>query len=59
MVHYNEQEVKNIYEQPVEEHQIYGRVLLKAFTAAAAQARHNYGVSHLSKASYEFDFDQK
>ncbi|XP_054258974.1 39S ribosomal protein L37, mitochondrial [Macrosteles quadrilineatus] len=43
MVHYNHQEVKNIYERNVEETQIHGRALLKAFTAAVAQARYNYG----------------
>jgi len=43
MIHYNNQEVKNIYETPVEESQIIGRVLLKAYTAAVAQARYSYG----------------
>jgi large subunit ribosomal protein L37 len=42
--HYNETEVKNIYETPITEEQILGRTLLKAFAVAAAHAQQRFGV---------------
>lgn len=43
-VHFNSQEVKNIYEEEVNDVQIYGRSLMKTFTVAAAYARQKFGV---------------
>lgn len=48
-VHYNPNEVKNIHEEEVTENQIYGRSLLKSFTAAASYAKQLHGVSKLKK----------
>lgn len=42
-VHYNETEVQNLYGEKVEESQILGRTLMKAYAFALAQARQNYG----------------
>ncbi|KAJ8972293.1 hypothetical protein NQ317_018627 [Molorchus minor] len=42
-VHYDKEQVKNLYEEEVTETQIFGRSLLKAFTAAASYARQKYG----------------
>jgi hypothetical protein len=39
-----ESEVKNLYEEPVTEPQIFGRSLLKTFTVAASYAKEKYGV---------------
>lgn len=44
-VHYTPLDVKNITLEPVKEEQIASRVLLKAFTIAAAKAQSIYGVS--------------
>ncbi|KAJ3647624.1 hypothetical protein Zmor_019491 [Zophobas morio] len=38
-----ETEVKNLYEEPVTEAQIFGRSLLKTFTVAASYAKEKYG----------------
>ncbi|XP_068894590.1 large ribosomal subunit protein mL37 [Tenebrio molitor] len=38
-----ESEVKNLYEEPVTEPQIFGRSLLKTFTVAASYAKEKYG----------------
>lgn len=46
-VHFNKDEVKNEFEEPVTEDQIHGRSLVKAFTVAATYARQTYGVSNL------------
>lgn len=43
IVHYNETEVNNLYGADVEESQILGRSLMKAYAFAVAQARQNYG----------------
>lgn len=43
-VHHNDIDVKNLYEEPVTEPQIFGRALLKTFTVAAAYAKEKYGV---------------
>lgn len=45
VIHYNETEVKNIYETPVTEEQILGRTLLKSFAIAAAHAQQRFGVN--------------
>lgn len=42
-VHYNEMEVKNLYETPVLETQILGRSLMKAYAFAVANAKSKYG----------------
>ncbi|GJQ76180.1 mRpL37 [Trypoxylus dichotomus] len=42
-IHYNPEEVKNIYEEEVTETQIHGRSLLKSFTVAASYAKQLYG----------------
>lgn len=42
-IHYNETEVKNLYELPVTESQILGRSLMKSFAFAVANARSKYG----------------
>ncbi|XP_046402014.1 39S ribosomal protein L37, mitochondrial isoform X2 [Ischnura elegans] len=39
--HYNETEVKNLYDLPVTEKQFMGRSLVHTFAVAAAQARHS------------------
>jgi hypothetical protein len=46
VIHYNETEVKNIYETPVTEEQILGRTLLKSFAIAAAYAQQRFGVRY-------------
>jgi hypothetical protein len=46
VIHYNETEVKNIYETPVTEEQILGRTLLKSFAIAAAHAQQRFGVRY-------------
>lgn len=43
-VNYNKETVKNLFEEEVTEEQIRGRTLLKAFTAAAAYAKEQFGV---------------
>jgi hypothetical protein len=45
--HYNETEVKNIYDTPVTEEQVLGRTLLKCFAVGAAHAQQRFGVSSL------------
>lgn len=45
VIYYSDTQVANIFDAPVEESQKLGRSLVKAFTAAAAQARYTYGVS--------------
>ena len=45
IVHYNETEVKNLFETEVTESQILARSLLKAFTFALAQAKSQSNVS--------------
>ncbi|PNF38453.1 hypothetical protein B7P43_G04033 [Cryptotermes secundus] len=45
VIHYNETEVKNIYETHVTEEQILGRTLLKSFAIAAAYAQQRFGVN--------------
>ncbi|KAF5308151.1 hypothetical protein FQR65_LT06331 [Abscondita terminalis] len=42
-VHFNYQEVKNIYEEEVTEPQFFGRSLMKAFTVAATYAKQTFG----------------
>lgn len=42
-IHYNETEVKNLYELPVSESQILGRSLMKSFAFAVANAKSKYG----------------
>jgi len=42
-IHYNESEVKNIYETPVTKPQILGRSLMKAYAFAIANAKSKYG----------------
>ncbi|XP_045502585.1 39S ribosomal protein L37, mitochondrial [Colias croceus] len=42
-LHYNPTEVKNIYEEPVTNHQVLGRSLTHAFTVASAFAKQLYG----------------
>lgn len=44
-VHFNKEEVKNLFEEPVMDDQIFGRSLLKAFTVAASYAKQTYGVN--------------
>ncbi|XP_071453933.1 large ribosomal subunit protein mL37 [Hetaerina americana] len=41
--HYNETEVKNLFDLPVSEQQFLGRSLVHTFAVAAAQARHKFG----------------
>uniref|UniRef100_A0A1B6G2X7 Large ribosomal subunit protein mL37 n=1 Tax=Cuerna arida TaxID=1464854 RepID=A0A1B6G2X7_9HEMI len=43
IVHHNHTEVKNIFDAPVQESQLLGRSLMKAYTMAVTQARYNYG----------------
>uniref|UniRef100_A0A1B6DL06 Large ribosomal subunit protein mL37 n=1 Tax=Clastoptera arizonana TaxID=38151 RepID=A0A1B6DL06_9HEMI len=43
ILHYNETEVKNIYETPVTDSQVLSRSLVKSYAIAVAQAKHNYG----------------
>ncbi|PSN36555.1 hypothetical protein C0J52_09120 [Blattella germanica] len=43
IIHYEDTEVKNLYEEPVTEKQILGRTLLKAFAVAGANARQRFG----------------
>lgn len=43
IVHFNESEVRNLYDTPVVESQILGRSLMKSFAVAAAKARSQYG----------------
>lgn len=47
-MYYDTTKVKNLYEEEVTESQILGRSLMKTFTAAAAFARHKYGVCFLN-----------
>lgn len=42
-IHYNETEVKNLYETPVLESQILGRSLMKCYAFAVANAKSKYG----------------
>jgi len=42
-VHYNNTEVKNLFEEEVTENQFLGRTLLKAFTVAATYAKQVFG----------------
>lgn len=42
-IHYNETEVKNLYETPVVESQIIGRSLMKCYAFAVANAKSKYG----------------
>ncbi|XP_060528750.1 large ribosomal subunit protein mL37 [Cylas formicarius] len=44
-VNFNKETVKNLYEEEVTAEQIYGRSLLKTFTAAAAYAKQTYGTN--------------
>ncbi|KAG8262659.1 39S ribosomal protein L37, mitochondrial [Homalodisca vitripennis] len=43
IVHHNLTEVKNLFDAPVQESQLLGRSLMKAYTMAVTQARYNYG----------------
>lgn len=47
IINYNKEFVKNLYEEPVTDTQIFGRSLMKAFTVAATYARQLYGVKYL------------
>ena len=47
-IHFNEEEVRNLYRTPVTEDQISSRSLMKAFAITAAQARYLYGVSSIN-----------
>lgn len=42
-IHYNETEVKNLYETPVEQSQILGRSLMKSYAFAVANAKSKFG----------------
>ncbi|KAL1512698.1 hypothetical protein ABEB36_002246 [Hypothenemus hampei] len=42
-INFNKETVKNLYEEKVTEEQIFGRTLLKTFTAAASYAKTQYG----------------
>ncbi|ENN80062.1 39S ribosomal protein L37, mitochondrial [Dendroctonus ponderosae] len=42
-INYNKETVKNLFEEEVTQEQICGRTLLKAFTAAAAYAKEQFG----------------
>ncbi|KAJ8946418.1 hypothetical protein NQ314_008900 [Rhamnusium bicolor] len=42
-MHYDKEEVKNLFEEEVTESQIFGRSLLKSFTVGASYARQIYG----------------
>ncbi|KAL3288344.1 hypothetical protein HHI36_002792 [Cryptolaemus montrouzieri] len=42
-VHYDQTEVKNLFEEEVTEDQYYGRSLLKTFTVAASYAKQRFG----------------
>nr|CAI5817023.1 unnamed protein product [Callosobruchus analis] len=44
-IHYDDEVVKNLFEEKVTETQIFGRTLLKGFTVAASYARSKYGNS--------------
>lgn len=41
----NKEQVKNEFEEPVSDDQVFGRSLLKSFTVAASYAVQTYGVS--------------